>query len=40
MAPISRDIGIKKEIYDEVLAKGTKLNKEYMMVRGMIMKER
>ena len=32
------DVGIKQEMYDKVLAKDTRLNKEYMKVRGMIIK--
>ena len=33
-----KDTGVKKKIYDQVLARGVELNNEYKMVRGMIMK--
>ena len=33
-----KDTGIKKKIYDQVLARGVEFNKKYKMVRGMIMR--
>ena len=35
---VPKDVGIKKEIYEEILKKGIELNNQYAMVRWMIMK--